>query len=151
MTDQILYFKCKRCNHESMLRAELMNKVLTNIPRATIQPGILYQDQNGHRCKCSKCSNKNRESVLGTEKNEGISTSPDLNQDVYCGSCGGAIEEERLRILPDTNVCGNCAQSVINIVTEEDSDRDHKSCRLCNSVMVLILPHIDEHRVKPHL
>lgn len=138
MTEQTAYLKCKRCNHDDMLGAELMNRILSIIPGGTIHPMRLYLDQNWHSCKCPRCSNEHVELVLGTKKNEDISPYPDPNQEVYCCSCGCDIEKERLKILPDTNVCAHCAQSVINLFPEEDSNLDHESCRLCNSVMVLV-------------
>ena len=145
MIDQILYLKCKRCNHESILHAELMDNLSIIIPERSLQRRMSYLNQNRHIFKCSKCSNKNTELVLGTEKNEDLNTVPDQNQDVYCGSCGGDIEGGRRRVLPDTNVCDKCSRSVINLSNEEDSDLNPESCSSCNAVMVLILPQVSEH------
>lgn len=139
MIDQILYFKCNRCNHEGVLSDALMKKIVTIIPGKSIEPGRFNVDQSRHRFKCSECCNADIELVLGKEKNEGISSIPVLRKDVYCGSCGSDIEERRLRIVPDTNVCGACARSVINLLPQEDSDLCPESRRLCNAVMVLIL------------
>jgi hypothetical protein len=145
MTDQILYLKCKRCNHESILHAELMDNLSIILPERTLQRRMSYLTQNRHIFKCSKCSNKNTELVLGTEKNEDLNTFPDLNQILICGSCGGDIEEGRLRVRPDTNVCDKCSRSVINLSNEEDSDHNPESCSSCNAVMVLILPQESGH------
>jgi hypothetical protein len=117
-----------------------MEKIVTIIPGKSIQPGRFNLNQNLHSFKCSECSNVDIELMLGKEKNEKISSIPDLRKDVYCGSCGSDIEEGRLRIAPDTNVCGACARSVINLLPEEDSELDPESRRFCDAVMVLILP-----------
>ncbi len=140
MIDPTLYFKCNRCNHEGILSDALTEKIVTIIAGKPIQPGRFNLSQNRYRFKCSECSNIDIELVLGKGKNEEISSIPDLREDVYCGSCGADIEAGRLRIVPDTNVCGACARSVINLLPEEGSDLDPESCRLCNAVMVLILP-----------
>ena len=140
MIDQILYFKCERCNHEGILSDALRKNILTIIPGKSIQPGRVNLNQIRHRFKCSECSNIDIELVLGKEKNEGVNSIPDPREEVYCGSCGGDIEEGRLRIVPDTNVCAACARSVINLLAEEGSDLAPESCRLCNALMVLILP-----------
>lgn len=145
MIDQILYLKCKRCNHESILHAEVMHNLSIILPERTLHREMSYLNQNRHIFKCSKCSNKNTELVLGSEKNEDLNTFPDLNGIVNCGSCGGGIEEGRLRVLPDTNVCDKCSRSIINLSNEEDSDHNLESCSLCNAVMVLIIPQESGH------
>ena len=145
MIDQILYLKCKRCNHESILHAELMDNFSIIVPERTLQRRMSYLNQNRHIFKCSKCSDKNTELVLGTDKNEDPNTFPELNQVVYCGSCGGDIEEGRLRVLPDTNVCDKCSRSVINLSNKEDSGLNPESCSSCDAVMVFILPQDSEH------
>lgn len=65
-----------------------------------------------------------------------------------CEQCKNKIDEDRLEILPETNLCSNCAKEQLN-PSETSTNFDHISQREAPRMYDLVIQELDEMNIIP--